>query len=99
MAKKKDEWSMEEWRDYYEGLRQKAYYDYQESGMARYDRREHQYGIIVAAFDGYIDNKKDHDTGWQRRRNNILAYYDKLQGKDTFTLAEVKRILDDVSMF
>ena len=99
MAKKRDEWSMEEWRDYYENLRQKAYNNYQDTGMARFDSQERRYSVIVEAFDGYLENKSEVDTERARRLRNIEAYADRLKGKDIFTQNDVKRILYDISTF
>ena len=35
MGKSKADWSMREWRDYYNKLQDKAYQNYQETGIAR----------------------------------------------------------------
>ena len=99
MAKKKENWTMSDWRDYYEKLRQKASDDYQSTGDGRYDNREHQYSVIVDAFNGCIAYRDEVDEDRMRRRRNLQAYADKLQGKENFTLGEVKKILDDVSWF
>lgn len=101
MAKKKEDWTLEDWRDYYEKLRQKAFDDYQSTGESRFDNRERQYSVIVDAFNAYIDFNNEEDTEKMRRRRNILAYADKLQdmGKTHFTIGEVKKILSEISWY
>lgn len=95
----KEDWSMREWRDYYEKLRKKAYMDFQETGINRYDREEMRYSIIVDAFNGYLENKSEVDDEKLRRRHNIEAYAESHVYKDTYTKAEVLAILNTVKDF
>lgn len=95
----KEDWSMTEWRDYYEKLRQRAYMNYQESGMARYDRQELQYGKIVDAFDGYLANKEETDSEKMRRIRNINAYVEQHLYKETYNRNEVLALIRTISTF
>lgn len=95
----KEDWSMREWLDYYERLRQKAYMDFQETGTSRYDREELRYSKIVDAFVGYLENKSEADDEKLRRRRNIEAYAESHVYKDTYTKAEVLAILNVVKDF
>lgn len=95
----KEDWSMTEWRDYYEKLRQRAYMNYQESGMARYDRQELQYGKIVDAFNGYLKNKEERDSEKMRRIRNINAYVEQHLYKDTYNRNEVLALIRTISTF
>lgn len=90
------DWSLMEWRDYYDGLRKKAENNYQESGMARYDREHHKYEVIVEAFDKAIEHDDERDNDRVRRMHNIDAYMDRYGAKDTFTKAELTRIVNDI---
>ena len=93
----KADWTMREWRDYYENLRQKAYMDYQETGESRYDRRELQYAKIVDAFNGYLDFKDEEDHERLRRKRNIESYADRYVNKENFSKNEVLKLIRDIS--
>ena len=96
----KADWNMEQWRNYYEGLRQKAYNNYQESGEKRYDSQEHKYSVIVDAFDGYLENKREVDAAKRRRQTNIDAYIDRYtSSKSDYTRDEVVNLLRGVKDF
>lgn len=56
--KRSNDYTMQEWRDYYAEQEQKAEDNYQNSGVARYDRERYRYGKIVEAFDGYLELKR-----------------------------------------
>lgn len=56
--KRSNDYTMQEWRDYYAEQEQKAESNYQNSGVARYDRERYRYGKIVEAFDGYLELKR-----------------------------------------
>lgn len=53
--KSHNDFTMQEWRDYYAVQELKAERAYQNSGVARYDRERYRYGKIVEAFDGYLE--------------------------------------------
>ena len=95
----KEDWTMSEWRDYYEGLQNRAYQCYQETGERRYDQQEYKYSKIVDAFNGYLELKNDVDTERVRRKRNIEAYADQHVYKDTYSKNEVLKMLHDVSAF
>lgn len=94
--KTKWDWSLAEWRDYYEGLRIKAYNNYQECGENRYDREHHKYDVIVEAFDKAIEHDDERDNAKMRRIHNIDAYMDRFGAKDSFTKAEVMGIINAI---
>ncbi len=56
--KRSNDYTMQEWRDYYAEQERKAEDNYQNSGVARYDRERYRYGKIVEAFDGWLENHK-----------------------------------------
>ena len=56
--KRSNDYTMQEWRDYYAEQERKAESNYQNSGVARYDRERYRYGKIVEAFDGYLELKR-----------------------------------------
>ena len=56
--KRHDDFTMQEWRNYYAEQERKAESNYQNSGVARYDRERYRYGKIVEAFDGYLELKR-----------------------------------------
>ena len=99
MRKSKADWSMREWRDYYNKLQDKAYQNYQETGIARYDREFIRYERIVDAFNGYLENKNDQDTERTRRIQNISAYVDKYVHHNSYTRDEVLKMIRDISTF
>lgn len=99
MSKRKEDWSLSEWRDYYEKLQQRAYMQYQETGTGRYDSQQYQYSKIVDAFNAYISYRDDEDKERIRRKHNIDAYVDRYVIKETYSKAEVLKMLHDVSMF
>lgn len=73
--------------------------DYQSTGESRYDRRELQYGKIVDAFNGYLENKDERDSERERRIRNINAYADKYVNKDTYSRNEVMELIRKISWF
>lgn len=56
--KSHNDFTMQEWRDYYAEQYRKAEDNYQNSGVARYDRERYRYFKIVEAFDGYLELKR-----------------------------------------
>lgn len=95
----KEDWSMREWRDYYEKLRARAFWNYQNSGEPRYDREENRYSKIVDAFNGYLENQDEVDTDRIRRKHNIDEYAERHTLKEMYTRNEVLKMLRDVSTF
>ena len=96
----KENWSMSDWRDYYEALRVKAWRMHQETGESRYDREEWKYSKIVDAFNGYLENKSETDTERIRRKRNINAYADRyVSSRETYSKNEVLKMLRDISTF
>jgi len=93
--KTKFDWSMTEWRDYYDTLAKKAYQNHQETGESRYDRENHRYEIIVKAFNGYLAHKSEEDEAKMKRLRNVEAYIKQISG-DVFTRAEVLRMIREV---
>lgn len=93
------DWSMREWRDYYEKLQQKAYMNYQETGIGRYDREFIKYERIVDAFNGYLDNKDSNDSERTRRIKNISAFVDQHIHKETYSKTEVLSMIDVIKTF
>lgn len=95
----REDWTMSEWRDYYEQLQDRAYQFYQETGAKRYDQQQYKYSKIVDAFNGYLDNKDTVDRERMRRKHNIDEYADRHTTKDVYTRNEVLKMLRDVSTF
>lgn len=97
--KHKTDWTLEEWRDYYDKLQKRAYMNYQETGIGRYDNEQFKYSKIVDAFNGYIAFRDEEDKERLRRKRNIDAYASQYVCKDHYTRNEVLKMLRDVSMF
>lgn len=95
----KEDWSMAEWRDYYEELQNRAYQCYQETGERRYDQQQYKYSKIVDAFNGYLDLKNDVDIERHRRERNIDAYAERHVIKEHYTKNEVLRLIRDIRTF
>ena len=94
--KTKWDWSLAEWRDYYENLRRRAEYNYQNSGDGRYDRERFRYDVLVEAFNKAIEYDDERDNAKMRRIHNIDAYMDRFGAKDSFTKAEVLKLVNDI---
>lgn len=90
------DWSLAEWRDYYYKLMTKAERNYQETGESRYDRERLKYDIIVGAMDKAIEFDDERDNDRLRRMRNIDAYYERYGSRDSFTKAEVDKIVRDI---
>lgn len=96
MAKKHEDYSMEEWRDYYNKLYQRNYDNYQQTGDSRYERAYYQYQKIVDAFNGYIEWKKEEDTARKRRFDNFHNFLQNNVLEEKYTRAEVFQLLRKV---
>lgn len=90
------DWSLSEWRDYYDKLAKRAEDNYQQSGMSRYDREHHRYVVIVDAMNKAIEHDDERDNDRYRRMHNIDAYFDRYGAKDSFSRAEVVKIVQDI---
>ena len=99
MATNKEDWTMEQWRDYYDKLRSKAEYNYQMTGMGRYDNEMYKYDRIVEAFNGYLEHKNEADTEKLRRQHNIDAYVENHLYKDEYTKADVMKLIKVIREF
>lgn len=95
----KEDWNMQEWRDYYDRLQQKAYMTYQQTGDPKHDREQFRYSKIVDAFNGYLSYAEEADTERLRRWRNIDAYIERNVLEETYTKAEVKRMLETLKQF
>ena len=93
------DWTLREWRDYYEKLRHRNENNYQETGESRYDREAHKYDVIVDAMNKALEYDDERDAERMRRIHNINAYVDRLSAKDVFTRADVERIMNDLKNF
>ena len=96
---KKEDWTMAEWRDYYKGLAQRAYDNYQETGAAKYDSQFLKYDKIVDAFNGYLEHKNENDVARATRMRNIDAYIDRHVTNDSYTRNEVLDMFRDIESF
>lgn len=98
--KRQEDFTMSEWRDYYEAKAKKAEYNFQSTGDPRYDRELIKYEAIVDAFNGYLENKNETDDAKRRRQRNIDAYMEQHLYKDElYTRAEVKRFFNAIREF
>lgn len=90
------DWNLSEWRDYYSKLMHRAEDNYQSTGLSRYDREHHKYDVIVEAMNKAIEHDNEADNDRIRRMHNIDAYFDRYGSRDSFTRAEVLRIVQDI---
>lgn len=82
----------QEWRDYYEKLRQKNDDYYQQSGDQRYYNAEFKYSCIVDAFDALIEKRGMREEDMKKKmRNRDFAINSLL--KESYTKAEVIDLL------
>lgn len=70
--KRSNDYTMQEWRDYYAEQYRKAEDNYQNSGVARYDRERYRYYKIVEAFDGYLElqRRKREEAKCQQQKDS-----------------------------
>lgn len=97
--KKHEDFTMREWRDYYTRLAQKAENNYQMCGEPRFERERIKYEAIVSAFNGYLEHKDEADTAKARRQHNIDEYCKQHLYKDSYSKAEVSRIIGVIREF
>lgn len=96
--KSKWDWSFKDWHDYYEKLSVRAGYNYQCSGESRYLRAQLKYEVILEALEKAIEYDDEKDNDKMRRVRNIEAYMDRYTGKESFTRAEVLKIVNEIKV-
>lgn len=83
-----------QWLEYYEKLQSKAYYNYQETGLARYDTQQYKYDVICDAFRAKLKEEKERGSEISKRMLNRDATVDRLV-KTEYTRDEVIKLLDN----
>lgn len=96
MRRTKWDWTLREWRDYYDKLRHKAEYNYQDSGESRYDRECMRYEVIVDAMNKAMEYEDERDNERKRRMHNIEAYMERLGGRSMYSRADLDKIVTDI---
>lgn len=82
----------EQWLDRYHKRYLKAYRNYQETGMQKYDTQAYEYEVICSAFRAQIE-KRAEDNDWHMKRvRNCKAVIDRLVN-ESYTKAEVVELL------
>lgn len=84
----------QEWLEYYERLEARAYDNYQQTGMPRYDNSQYKYSVICGALRAKLKAEAERDDEIQKRMRNKNAVIDRLY-KNEYTKAEVIKLLDD----
>ena len=84
----------QEWLQYYERLEARAYDNYQQTGMPRYDNSQYKYSVICGALRAKLKAEAESDDEIQKRMHNKNAVIDRLY-KNEYTKAEVIKLLDD----
>ena len=83
-----------EWLERYEKKAQKAYNDYQATGIARYYRQYEEYDIISAAFRALADRSDKRAAEFERRLSSCNRVKDRLLC-EKYTREEVIDLLQD----
>ena len=94
--KKQEDWTYEEWRDYYRDRAQKAFVKYQEAGDGRDYRTYVKNDVIADAFTKAIAYRSEVDEVRMRRRRNIDAYLEKHPIETAMTGEDVRKIITDI---
>lgn len=92
MAKQPE--TTQEWLAYYERLEAKAYDNYQQTGMPRYDNSQYKYSVICGALRAKLREESDRDDEIRKRMRNKDAVVDRLY-KNEYTKAEVIELLNN----
>lgn len=95
----RENWSMTEWRNYYQSLYDDAASKYQETGIARYDSQAYKLDVIITAFNGYLAHKDERDTERTRRLRNIDAFVDRHVTDEAYTRTEVLDLIRQIKQF
>lgn len=82
----------QEWLERYEKKYQKAWMNYQSTGMARYDSQSYEYQVICDALRAKLEREKERGDGVKKRMKNMNYVTERLY-KDTYTKAEVVEML------
>lgn len=93
MAPKRPE-NAREWLARWEKRRQKAFDNYQSTGIQRYDDYEDECSVVCEALRAYIERQSERTEDTCRRMTNRDWAIDKLV-KGTYTRAEVVKMLHD----
>lgn len=84
----------QEWLERYEKKRDKAYQNYQETGIQKYDREFHKYDQICEAFHALIQHKEERKSDIKKRITNKNAVIDNLL-LQKYSRAEVIKMLNE----
>ena len=82
----------QEWLDRYEKKYQRAWDNYQNSGMARYDSQSYEYQVICDALRAKLKLEGERDDEIRKRMRNCNHVTENLY-KETYTKAEVVDLL------
>lgn len=85
--------NMEDALVYYREQQEKAYKNYQETGMRRYANDEYLDGLLVSALTMALDKKDQVYAAAEKRSNEIDSYIRNKMIKETYTRKEVEELL------
>lgn len=89
--------NMEDALAYYRERQQEADKNYQETGQRRYANDEFLNGMLVNALEKALDKKDAVEIAKEKRSRDIYYYIDNRLDKETYTKAEVTRILKQMA--
>lgn len=92
---KQDEWTPDQWADYYDKLSKKNYMAYQETGEQRYDNAYYRYEKIADAFRARSKQETDDGEEIRKRMTNKDYVVARLIPGKMYSYAEVVKLLDD----
>ena len=87
---------------HYDDLAQKKYYEYQQSGDARYDREQQRYDELATVYKYAAKYKQEHDADTARRIRNMRVYIKEHiidSTKKSYTKDEVESLADNFIQF
>lgn len=94
MRVKQEDWSSDQWAEYYEKLSQKNYMDYQDSGDPRYDRAWHRYERISDAFRAKAREENERGDEMRKRLTNKDGAVARLIPDKSYSYSEVVSLLE-----
>ena len=84
----------QEWIDRYQKKYDRAYDNYQQTGIGKYDSQAYEYMCIVSAFEAQKKRNDERDHELMQRRANMNTVVDRLY-KNEYTRDEVVKLLND----
>lgn len=94
MRVKQEDWSSDQWAEYYDRLSRKNYMAYQDSGDPRYDRAYYRYEKIADAFRAKAREENERGDEMRKRIANRDGAIARLTPGRAYSHSEVMSLLD-----